>query len=212
MDQKVRDRTKQELDVRKKEFLKICSILDDLKFNYFLCSGILLGAIRDNDLIKWDWDIEISSFDTELYPKIDLISSKLKEANFKISRIVRDKDNLKIDFIGFYPKNVTGYTIEAYKYSKIRNVYWRKDYTIPSKYLNKLSKISFLGRQFNCPNHVYEFLNFSYGDWKKSNRTSDKDVYLTKNFKKKNNFYYNIYRIINKISHILINIKKLIKL
>jgi phosphorylcholine metabolism protein LicD len=212
MDQKVRDRTKQELDVRKKEFLKICSILDDLKFNYFLCSGILLGAIRDNDLIKWDWDIEISSFDTELYPKIDLISSKLKEANFKISRIVRDKDNLKIDFIGFYPKNVTGYTIEAYKYSKIRNVYWRKDYSIPSKYLNKLSKISFLGRQFNCPNHVYEFLNFSYGDWKKSNRTSDKDVYLTKNFKKKNNFYYNIYRIINKISHILINIKKLIKL
>ena len=86
MDPKVRDRTKHELDTRKNEFLKICSILDDLRLNYFLSTGILLGAIRDNELIKWDWDIEISTFDTELFPNIDLISTKLQEANFKIDR------------------------------------------------------------------------------------------------------------------------------
>ena len=35
MDPKVRNRTTDELSVRKKEFLKICDILDELKINYF---------------------------------------------------------------------------------------------------------------------------------------------------------------------------------
>ena len=213
MDPKVRDRTKNELDARKSEFLKICSILDDLRLNYFLSTGILLGAIRDNDLIKWDWDIEISTFDTEFFPNIDIISTKLQEANFKVERIVRDKNNMKIDFIGFYPKEVTGYTIEAFKYSKIRDVYWRKEYSIPSKYLNKLSKINFLGRQFNCPDHVNEFLTFTYGDWKKPNRTSNKNVYNTKNYKKKTSFFMiYIERLLLKINSFAITVKKFIKL
>ena len=55
MDPKVRDRTKKELLIRKKEFLKIADILDILKINYFISSGILLGAIRENNFIKWDW-------------------------------------------------------------------------------------------------------------------------------------------------------------
>ena len=213
MDPKVRDRTKDELNVRKNEFLKICSVLDDLRLNYFLSTGILLGAIRDNELIKWDWDIEISTFDTELFPNIDLISTKLQEANFKVQRIVRDKDNMKIDFVGFYPKEVTGYTIEAYKYSKIRDVYWRKEFSMPAKYLNKLKKINFLGRQFNCPNHIYEFLTFCYGNWKEPNRTSNKNVYLTKKYKKKTLFLIiYIERLLNKIYNFLLVVKKFIKL
>ena len=89
MDPKVRDRTTDELLVRKKEFLKICDILDILNINYFLTSGILLGAVRDNDFIKWDWDIEISVFTNELLPKIDLVSNELKKANFKIEKIIK---------------------------------------------------------------------------------------------------------------------------
>ena len=74
MDPKVRVRTNNELLTRRKEFLMICDILDVLKINYFLTSGVLLGAVRDNDFIKWDWDVEISVFDNELLPKINLIS------------------------------------------------------------------------------------------------------------------------------------------
>ena len=55
--QKVRDRTPDELLTRKKEFLKICDILDELNINYFLQTGVLLGAVRDNDFIKWDWGV-----------------------------------------------------------------------------------------------------------------------------------------------------------
>jgi len=213
MDPKVRDRTNDELLVRKKEFLKICDILDILKINYFLTSGILLGAVRDNDFIKWDWDIEISVFANEFIPKIDLISNKLQKSNFKIEKIIRNKDNSKIDFIGFYPKKVTAFTIYSFKYSKVRDVYWRKELTIPSKYLKKFSNLNFLGRQFNCPFYINEYLTFVYGNWKIPLRTSNKKVYLTKNYKKKT-LFFTIYieKFLMKIYGYTIMIKKFIKL
>ena len=59
---KVRVRSSNELEIRKKEFLIICKILDSLKIKYFLHGGILLGAIRDKGFIPWDWDVEIAVF------------------------------------------------------------------------------------------------------------------------------------------------------
>jgi hypothetical protein len=206
MDLKVRDRTEEELEVRKKEFIKICDILDNLKINFFLNSGILLGAIRDNNFIKWDWDIEISVFSHDFFPKIDLISNILTKSGFKIIKIIRDKNNLKIDFTGIYPSNVTSYTIYGWQYSKIRDVYWRKELSIPSRFLNKLSKFNFLGREFNCPNNIEEYLTFVYGNWKVPLRTSNKKIYLTKNYKK-NTLLYTILieKFLMRIYHIFKN-------
>ena len=189
MNLKVRDRTDEELIVRKKEFLKICDIFDSLKINFFLSSGILLGAIRDNDLIKWDWDIEISVFTDEFLPHIDLISNELVRSGFKMIKVIRNKDNSKIDFFGSYPANVTQYTIYSWQYSKIRDVYWRKEVSIPSKFLKKLSTFNFLDRQFNCPNNVKEYLTFMYGDWKKPMRTSNKKDYLSGKYREKTSFF-----------------------
>jgi len=185
MDPKIRDRTYNELLVRKKEFLKICDILDQLKIIFFLNSGILLGAIRDNDFIKWDWDIEISVFSDELLPNIDLIANKLKENGFKIKKINKKEDDSKIDFVGEYPADVTGYTIWSWNYSKFRDVYWRRELSMPSKFLNKFSKINFMGRQFNCPYSPEEYLEFAYGNWKVPLRSTDKDLYNTKRYKNK---------------------------
>ena len=208
MDPKVRYRTENELSIRKKEFLKICEILDFLKINYFLNTGILLGAVRDNDFIKWDWDIEISVFSNEFLPKIHLVSEKLRTSGFKITKIIEKKDNSKIDFTGLYPKEVTSYTIYAWKYSSMRNVFWRKELSIPEKFLNRFSKIKFLGRQFNCPDYCEEYLTFVYGDWKKPLRTSNKKAYLTSNYKKETHFF-TIY--MERLYVVLFNFWKLIK-
>ena len=194
MDPKIRDRTHDELLVRKKEFLKICKILDELEIIFFLNSAILLGAIRDNDLIKWDWDIEISVFSDELLPNIDSIVNKLIKNGFEIKNINRKKDDSKIDFIGEYPADVTGYTIWSWNYSKFRDVYWRRDLSMPSKFLKKFSKIDFLGRKFNCPHNPVEYLEFAYGNWKIPLRTSNKEIYMTKNFR-------------NKIKYLISNLK-----
>ena len=189
MDLKVRNRTEEELLVRKKEFLKICEILDYHEINFFVTSGVLLGAIRDNSFIKWDWDVELSTYAKDFNSKIDLISDTLEKSGFKIIKILREEHNLKIDFKGLYPEDVTFYTIYGWQYSKKKDIFWRTDLSIPSKFLLKLSKFNFLDRQFNCPSNVEEFLTFIYGNWKKPIRTSNKKVYLTKNFKKQPLFY-----------------------
>ena len=67
LNQKTRIRTKLELDIRRKEFIEICILLDSLNIRYFLLGGILLGAIRNNDFIPWDWDVEICVLSEDVY-------------------------------------------------------------------------------------------------------------------------------------------------
>ncbi len=203
--QKVRIRTERELKIRKKEFLLICGILDQLEINYFLQAGILLGAIRDNDLIKWDWDIEISVFGEEFNKKLDKVAEELKKNNFKISNINKKNNDSKIDFIGELDQSVTGYTIWSWYHSKIRKVYWRRDLSVPEKYLQNLSKINFMDKEFKCPSNPEEYLAYVYGDWKTPIRTSDKDVYLSDKFKNKN--ISKLFEYINTLKRIVYKLK-----
>lgn len=183
MNLKVRDRTSEELLTRKEEFLKICDILDELNINYFLQTGILLGAIREKNFIKWDWGVDISVFFDELLNNIDSIASSLEGAGFKILRIEKKEKNCKIYFIGKYPIDVTAFTIFGWSYSRIKDVYWRSNYTVPSKFLNNFSSIELFGRKFKCPNNPEEYLTYAYGDWKVPLRSSDKSLYNNKYYK-----------------------------
>ena len=183
MTDKTRDRSIEELTTRKIEFLKVCDILDSNKIIYYLQTGILLGAIRDKDFIKWDWDIEISVFSEDFFPKIDLIVKDLEINDFKMIKIIKDKEDSKIDFIGKYPADVSRYTIYSWNYSKIKDMYWRRERYVPSKFLNTFSKVSLFDRQFNCPKNPEEYLSFAYGNWKIPLRTSDKNLYMSKNFR-----------------------------
>ncbi len=76
---KTRVRSKEELISREKGLLDIIDILEKNKIYYFLQSGVVLGARRENYFIKWDWDVEIGLFEkdfvnkntvTELWKKI----------------------------------------------------------------------------------------------------------------------------------------------
>ena len=111
LDEKVRMRTAEELEVRKFEFLKICNLLDKLEIRYFLQGGVLLGAIRHNGFIPWDWDAELSVFTDEVYEKMDLLIKEIKTSGFVIEYFSKELSILKIDFVGDLPRDVTRYTI-----------------------------------------------------------------------------------------------------
>lgn len=205
---KIRIRSKYELEIRKKEFLESCKILEKLKINYCLMSGILLGAIRDNKLISWDWDVEISVFNDEFEKKLNIIEKELKK-KFTIIKIIRKKNQYKIDYFGKLDRSVTKYTIDGWSYSKKRKVFYRYAFQIPEKFLKKFSKIKFFGKNFNCPNNPEKYLEFMYGNWKKPIRTSNKNEYLTKNYLDKNKLYIDkIIMILKKAFYQLINIRK----
>ena len=210
MDIKIRDRSLEEINMRKNEFLKICNVLDSLKIFYFLQTGVLLGAVREKNFIRWDWDVEISVFSSDLFPKIEQVIKKLESDLFQITKVVKKKEDCKIDFIGAYPKEVTNYTIFSWNFSKSKNIYWRRDRTVPSEFLNDFSKIQFFGREFNCPKNPEKYLTFAYGDWKTPLRTSDKELYMTKDFRNSNKvfmlnlrqnflkFFYTLWKFIKK--------------
>ena len=80
MNKKTRVRTIKELFVRKKKFLLICKILDNLKINYFLQTGILLGAIRDNDFF-WRNEFKVPSEFLKKLSTINFLGRQFKCPN-----------------------------------------------------------------------------------------------------------------------------------
>jgi len=123
LDHKSRLRTSEELSLRKKEFLKICDILDKLKIRYYLQTGILLGAIRHNNFIPWDWDVEFSVFSIDLKPKLLKLKSKLQKSNFNIIQIDQELKSIKIDFHGKLPSQTTSYTIYGWNHDKKKKIF-----------------------------------------------------------------------------------------
>ena len=115
---KVRVREKYELDVRKIEFLRICDILDTLGITYFLQTGVLLGAIRHNDFIPWDWDVEFSVYPNEMISKMDILISEIESSNFSIIKYDKKLTSVKLDFFGKLPNETTSYTIFGWNHDK----------------------------------------------------------------------------------------------
>lgn len=168
LDKKVRIRTKEELQVRKIEFLKICNLLDKLNIRYFLQTGILLGAIRHKGFIPWDWDVELSVFADEVEPKMDQLLSEIKNEGFKIEKYYIELSRLKIDFVGKFSKDTTAYTIQAWCHNKKDKVFWRNKFRVPDHLFNKMSKIRLFEKDHFAPDPPEDYLTHQYGDWKKT--------------------------------------------
>ena len=198
---KVRIRSPEELETRKNEFLKICEILENLKIKYFLVGGVLLGAIRNNGFIPWDWDVEICVHSDEVLPKIDTLLSVITNSNFSILKYDKNLLGLKIDFLGKLPKTVTKYTIMGWSHDKNINIFFRKTPThslkIPDHFMINMKKIRLFDRFFFAPHPVDEYLTHMYGDWKTPIQTSNKKEYLSKKYYSKNVVRDFIVKIIN---------------
>lgn len=182
LDEKVRIRTTEELDVRKYEFLKICNLLDKLKIRYFLQGGVLLGAIRHNGFIPWDWDAELSVFSNEVYEKMDLLIKEIKNSGFVIEYFSKELSILKIDFVGDLPRDVTRYTIMGWNHNKKEKIFWRKQYKIPDHFLINMKKIKLFDKYHFAHYPPEKYLEFQYGNWKKPLQTSNKYIYMRKEY------------------------------
>lgn len=178
-DNKIRIRTKKELEIRKDEFLKICKIFDKIDIRYFLQTGALLGAIRENDFIHWDWDVEIAVFTSEFEKKIDLFINEIKSADFEILHEDRRSSQLKIDFKGLLPTETTKYSINGWSHDKDKKIYWRKRLKVPDYFWNDLREIELFGKQHLAPYPPEKYLEYHYGDWKTPLRSCDKSKILT---------------------------------
>ena len=183
---KIRVRSKEELISREKGLIDIVDILNKNKIYYFLQAGVVLGARRDNSFIKWDWDVEIGIFEKDFTKNYNLIRNELLKKGFKVFHEIYGEDG-KIDVCRDFDEKSTIFELLSWKPNLFKTKYCRWHINIPAKFFKDNHTINFLGRSFNCPGPIDEYLKYQYGeDWKVPKVTADKKEYLTKSFFNKN--------------------------
>ena len=146
---------------------------DSINLNIYLMFGTLLGAVREGDFIKNDYDVDVYIENEGL-----LFSNLgfLEENGLKLVRAISGKlytfryNGAKKSYIDIAilktPINIWGF----YCYS-IEGFY------IPKK-LFKPGEIYFLGKIFNCPAEPEKMLEYLYGKtWRIPLTKSEKDYY-----------------------------------
>ncbi len=188
--------TTEELKVRKDVLVEVKHLLDKLKVKFFLVDGALLGAIRENNFIKWDWDIELAVLIEDVINIQDKIIKKFEEKDFIVEHADNTKRNMKINLFKKDNKlSITG----LYLKKSFRK---REMFKYPAKYFENPMKIKFLGEEYLAPGPIEEFLSFIYGsDWRTPKMSNNKREYLSKEI-----FNYNI------ISWIKFKLKILLKI
>ena len=145
-------------DDKKYAFEIIVDLFNSTGINFFITHGTCLGAIRNNNFIEYDNDLDFGMFEYERY-KLFLFLGKLDKINgFKIYKISTDESSVSIRYnnliidITIY-KNNEKYFFASRSSSNM----------IPNKFLKSLDKIYFMERTVNIPCNTKKFLEFLYG-------------------------------------------------
>ena len=177
----------EELNIRNTGLSLIHEGMNELNIEFFLMMGVLLGAIREQDFIKWDWDVELGFMTDSLFNRVDEIENKFKGKGFKVVLVDPSYEGFKINL--FYADNK--YTLWGLYYSG--DHLQRKSYKFPRKYFLELDDIDFRGITYKVPNNAEKLLEHIYGDWRTPIRTNVKKEYL-KNRIIKENILIRMYR------------------
>lgn len=174
-DDKVRLRTEAELTAQNSGLVVLKKILDSIGVENYLSSGTLLGAVRDNDFIPWDWDVQMYLLMENAYPLRHKITKSLEDGGFTIHKFNDSEDSLKWDVRkqGVIFELTAWYLQGKWRYRKKKNM------RVPSYLFDGEYNINFKGLNYRTLNPPEEYLEFCYGDWKTPKRTSDKEIYST---------------------------------
>jgi len=170
---------------KRKYFLfKVADVLENNNIKFFLSFGTLLGAIREQNFIKWDNDIDIGFKTNYFSNNPELWYKVVKELNeFNITPNVIWYNHASTSMLYKYEvftdiyKSIPQYytdtiSMDIYYHIKRGDRYYVDlqglQYFFPDKFISNLGKIDFLGREFNTPLNPEEYLTFMYGkNWSK---------------------------------------------
>lgn len=182
-------------------FQESVSVLDEMRQEYWLCNGTLLGVIRQKQLIPWDFEIDFGvlkedfskekaanafrrqGFDLHDYGvDSDHITFIKRKIRVDINIFVLNKDKYetlwRIPIYSFIERGINKVirSVNLFFYLKVKlkaaSKYSLEGYSIPLDYLMPLINIQFLNQQVMIPKKSEELLEWTYGrDW----RTPKKD-------------------------------------
>lgn len=172
---KIRIRTNNELKQQNVGLKELSQLLNSKNIKHFITGGTLLGAIREKNFIKWDWDVEITILTDQIFNIKDDLNTLFISSDFQISKYVNKYDSLKwelkkyncyYELVGFYKEGEWMYRLG-------------KDMKVPAYFFEKPYDLFFLGNSYKTVSDPSKYLEFCYGDWQTPKRTSNKREYLT---------------------------------
>lgn len=151
------------VNICEENLLLLDKILTSAGIEYWLSEGTALGVARDQMILPWDDDLDIS-FKYEYKEKFMKILPVIIENGFVLSWVTNDSN-----FLGFVRKNEK-IDIDIVQKDGSCNAAITKNAKYTNKcndilpYLKGMRKIKVFGKDFNVPGDDY--LEFLYGDWK----------------------------------------------
>ena len=157
---------------------KVCSMVDGLGITYWLEGGTLLGIRREDRLLPWDNDLDISMMSDQL-DRLDDFLAKLRQAGLRvrIRRFEAGKPPFqqgKIRMIKVRNKRLFGLlkgkvTLDIFiKYRHEDKAYWMiagKTKSVPFAFYDKMGRLEFQGYAYSIPEDTDGYLTYRYGDW-----------------------------------------------
>ncbi len=167
---------------------KVCGILDSSNIPYILEGGTLLGIVRENRLLPWDNDIDLTITE-EWMPAVLKLKSRLLRAGCKI-KLRRSKEDMphfpagsvrlikirvKKNFLGrgiglmdiFVKKKIGD------RYYWIVGQYGHVLKSVPCSFYEKRGRYIFRGYAYSVPEDYEGYLNCRYGNWRETVRNYD---------------------------------------
>lgn len=169
----------------RKMLLEVVMLLDKNGITYHLEGGTLLGIVRDNDLLPWDHDVDISipvhevdkfrRIFNDLYKKGYKVSKRKSKASigpfvkgeyvlFKVKKLL--PSFLKFVFSGYKKHYIV---LDVFVKSNDEHfTYWQaqgKLLRVDSKFYESFETIDYCNNTLKVPNLYREYLTKKYGDW-----------------------------------------------
>jgi len=159
----------------------VTSQLEQNDIPYWLEAGTLLGIIRENRLLPWDNDIDISIREKDL-SKLLTILPKFRRRGYiiRVRKYLEDDFPLekgKVRMVKIHNRKRIfekgDLALDIFVKTQYEDQYlWGvgiKRYTkksVPVRFYDELSTIRFEGKEYSIPKLTEEYLTYRYGDWR----------------------------------------------
>jgi phosphorylcholine metabolism protein LicD len=167
--------------IAKKMLRRVCTILEESHIPYVLEAGTLLGVIREDRLLPWDNDLDVT-ITAASAQKLLAICWKFWLAGYRtrIRRYKKDLPPFKKGQVRILKIQTTKFLILK-KYSLL-DIFVKypveNDYcwmvapenpvlkAVPKKFYDQRAQYDFDGKMYWVPQDYEGFLEYSYGDWR----------------------------------------------
>lgn len=164
--------------IAERMLFKVSEILDTCNISYWLEGGTLLGIRREERLLPWDNDIDISMMISQK-PKLNTLYVLLKKQKYRVkTRLFEyskspfkkgDIRMIKIRERRFFGLIKGPVCLDIFiKYPENEYAYWEIDNklkSVPHKFYDSFKTITFKNYNYKIPELTDEYLTYRYGEW-----------------------------------------------